>query len=141
VLAAFACNLIFVASTSAVLLFFGVRILHLWVGDAVAETAAPVLTIIVWSSALLGLNVTATYALMALGRVRVVTWLNLVGGAAMLLMMSYLTPRFGIQGMAVARLSYALIPLFLYIPLLRHLFRKAAVSAETSPLQPVCEGQ
>lgn len=139
VLIAFACNLIFVAFASCALLFFGGRILHVWVGAAVAQAAAPVLAIIIWSSALLGLNVTATYALLALGSVRVVTWFNLIGGAAMLLLMIYLAPRLGVQGIAIARLGYAIVPLFLYIPLLRHLFRKQASHGIVSTLRPVGE--
>jgi O-antigen/teichoic acid export membrane protein len=139
VLIAFACNLAFVAVTTASLLLFGGSILRAWAGVAIARGAAPVLATIIWSSALLGLNVTATYALLALGRVRVVTWFNLAGGAIMLLLMFYLTPRLGIQGIAIARLSYALVPLFLYIPLLRHLFKKPALRTTSSALQPVCE--
>jgi O-antigen/teichoic acid export membrane protein len=139
VLIAFACNLAFVAVTTASLLLFGDSILHAWAGAAIARGAAPVLATIIWSSALLGLNVTATYALLALGRVRIVTWFNLAGGAIMLLLMFYLTPRLGIQGIAIARLSYAVVPLFLYIPLLRQLFKKPALRATSSALQPVCE--
>ena len=139
VLIAFACNLIFVAITSCALLLFGGRILQFWVGAAVAQAASPVLAIIIWSSALLGLSVTATYALLALGRVRVVAWFNLIGGAAMLLLMMCLTPRLGIQGVAIARLSYAVVPLFLYIPLLRHLSGKRASHGIVSTLQPAGE--
>jgi O-antigen/teichoic acid export membrane protein len=141
VLIAFVCNLIFVALTTCILLSFGVRIMHVWVGSAVAQAAAPVLPIIIWSSALLGMNVTATYALLALGRVRIVTWFNLLGGAAMLILMMDLTPRLGVQGMAIARLSYGIVPLFLYIPLLRHLFGKPASRRPISVLQPVGEPQ
>ena len=82
----------------------------------------------------MGLNVTATYALLALGRVRVVTWLNLAGSAVMLLLMLCLTPRFGIQGIAMARLGYGVVPLFLYIPLLRHFYKTPALSGALSAL-------
>jgi hypothetical protein len=66
-------------------------------------------------------------------------WLNLAGGVLMLLTMLLLTPRLGIQGIAIAKLSYALMPLFLYIPLLPLLFTKPASRAAASSLQPVCE--
>jgi O-antigen/teichoic acid export membrane protein len=134
---AFGCNLAFVAVTAGALLLFGHRILQAWAGTAIAQGAAPLLNIIVWSSALLGLNVTATYALLALGRVRIVTWFNLAAGAAMLLLMFYLTPRLGIRGIAIARLSYSVVPLFLYAPLLRHLHGGPESSAITLALQPV----
>jgi O-antigen/teichoic acid export membrane protein len=139
VLIALSCNVIFVAVTTGSLLLFGGRILHAWAGAEIALAAAPVLATIVWSSALMGLNVTATYALLALGRVRIVTWFNLAGGALMLLTMLLLTPRLGIRGIAIAKLSYALIPLFLYIPLLPLLFTKPASRAVAPSLQPVCE--
>jgi O-antigen/teichoic acid export membrane protein len=86
------------------------------------------------------MNVTATYALLALGRVRIVTWFNLLGGAAMLILMMDLTPSLGVQGMAIARLGYGIVPLFLYVPLLRHLLRKRASHAGVSTLQTVREG-
>jgi O-antigen/teichoic acid export membrane protein len=93
--------------------------------------------VIVWSSALLGLNVTATYALLALGRVRIVTGLNLASGAIMLLLMFYLTPRLGIAGIAFAKLSYALISLLLYIPLLGHFVGRPVSQGKLQALQPV----
>jgi O-antigen/teichoic acid export membrane protein len=134
-MAAFAWNLLFVAVSTAALLFLGDRILRIWAGAEIALAAAPVLTMIIWSSALLGLNVTATYALLALGRVQVVTWFNLAGGASMILLMLFLTPRIGIRGIAIARLSYAVIPLFLYIPLLRRLSGKSSPGDTLLPLQ------
>jgi O-antigen/teichoic acid export membrane protein len=136
---AFMCNVIFVAVATGSLLLFGGRILDAWAGAEIARAAAPVMATIVWSSALMGLNVTATYTLLALGRVRIVMWLNLAGGVLMLLTMLLLTPRLGIQGIAIAKLSYALMPLFLYIPLLPLLFTKPASRAAASSLQPVCE--
>jgi O-antigen/teichoic acid export membrane protein len=123
-LGAFVCNLLFVALSTGALLLFGHRILVALAGTTVAQGAEPVLTMLVWSCALLGLNVTATYALLALGRVQIVTWFNLAGGLVMLLLILVLTPRIGVRGIAIARLSYALIPLLLYIPLLRHLLRE-----------------
>jgi O-antigen/teichoic acid export membrane protein len=115
---AFIANLLLVALGTVALLLFGGRVLHTWAGEAIAQSAAPVLSLIVWSSALLGLNVTGTYTMLALGRVQAVTWLNLAGGVTMLLMMAWLFPRHGVYGIAMARLSYGLITLLLYIPLI-----------------------
>jgi O-antigen/teichoic acid export membrane protein len=139
VLIAFLCNVIFVAVTTGSLLLFGGRILHAWAGATIARGAAPVLATIMWSSALMGLNVTATYALLALGCVRVVTWFNLAGGAAMLLMMLYLAPRFGIQGIAMARLVYGSITLAMYYPLVRILRGMSNIPREAMGVYPVCE--
>jgi O-antigen/teichoic acid export membrane protein len=139
ILIAFTCNLLFVALTSISLLLLGDRILRAWAGAAVAQGAAPVMSMIIWSSALLGLNVTATYALLALGRVRIVTGFNLAGGLLMLFILFFLTPRLGIEGIAIARVSYTLLPLCLYFPLLRHLFRKPAAQRTLPVFQPVGE--
>jgi O-antigen/teichoic acid export membrane protein len=139
VLIALSCNVIFVAMTTGVLLLFGGRILHAWAGPEVARGAAPVLPVIIWSSALMGLNVTATYALLALGRVRIVTWFNLAGGTTMLLLMLCLAPRFGIRGIAIARLAYGLIALAMYYPLIRVLFDMNYAHRQSTGVYAVCE--
>lgn len=138
-LIAFAFNLVFVAVSAGALLLLGNRILHAWAGAEIARSATPIMSVIVWSSALLGLNVTATYALLALGRVRIVTGFNLASGAVMLLLMLYLTPRFGVEGIAFARLSYALISLLLYIPLLGLFLGRSVARENIRALHPVKE--
>ncbi len=138
VLTAFVGNLLMVAAAAVALGIFGQDILHVWAGKEIARSAFGVLPTIIAGSALLGINVTATYSLYALGRVRVVTWLNLAGGVAMLLLMVYLAPRFGAYGLAIARLSYGTITLFLYVPLIREL-RGGRAAASVMAANPVCE--
>jgi len=118
---AFAFNLLLVAIGTALLLAFGQRLLQAWAGAAIAQTAAPFFPLVIIGSALLGLSVTGTYALLALGKVRSVAWLSISAGIAMLLMMVWLLPRSGVQGLAAARLFYGLFSLLLYVPLLRSL--------------------
>ncbi len=139
VLVAFAANLLFVAAASAALLLFGQRLLFVWGGRLIAESAVSLLPMIVFGFALLGLNVTATYALFALGHVQIVTWLNLAGGAAMLLLMVYLLPRFGAHGLAMARLAYGSLTLLLYFPLARALRARPNLGPITPATTPVCE--
>jgi hypothetical protein len=56
----------------------------------------------------------------------------------MLMLMVYLAPRFGAYGLAIARLSYGTITLFLYVPLIRQLSgRRGALSVMAA--KPVCE--
>ena len=95
---------------------------------------------IAWSFALLGLNVTGYYTLLAFGRVRTVTWLNLAGGAAMLLVMAFLTPRAGIRGIAIARLVYGQITLFMYGPVVSILFARFKSPLPALGTNTVCEG-
>jgi O-antigen/teichoic acid export membrane protein len=134
ILLAFTVNLLIVAAGTALLLLFGQAALHAWVGQSVAQSAAGVLAPIVWSFALLGLSVTAYYSLLALGDVHIVTALNLTGGLAMLLLMAWLLPVWGVHGIAMARLSYGVIALLMYVPLARVLGGARAPS-----LSPVCE--
>lgn len=138
VMTAFAGNLLMVAAAAVALGIFGSDILHVWAGKEIAKSAFGVLPTIIAGSALLGVNVTATYSLYALGRVRVVTLLNLAGGAAMVLLMVYLAPRFGAYGLAIARLSYGAITLFLYLPLIREL-RGGRAALSVRAANAVCE--
>jgi O-antigen/teichoic acid export membrane protein len=139
ILKAFAINLLFVSVGTAVALLFGKHLLNVWIGPAVARSAAMVLEPIVWSFALLGLNVTAYYALLAFGHVRTVTLLNLVGGTVMLVGMVWLLPRFGVHGVAMARLVYGSIALLMYYPLARLLYRTSPGSSPSPAVYPVCE--
>jgi O-antigen/teichoic acid export membrane protein len=139
VLAAFTINLLLVSVETVAALLLGRTVLRLWVGEEIAQSASTVLAPIVWSFALLGLNVTGYYTMLALGHVRVVTWLSLAGGIAMLLMMALLLPRTGIRGIAVARLFYGLSAMFIYLPLVR-LFRDKRSGRLSAPdTYPLCE--
>jgi len=139
ILIAFACNLLFVVGATAVLLVFGQDILRIWAGADIARSAAAFFPVIVWSSALLALNVTGTYALFAFGRIRIVTWINLAAGATMLLLMTWLLPRFGAYGMAFARLCYGAITLLVYLPLARVLCKEHKAFLPIPAGKPVCE--
>jgi O-antigen/teichoic acid export membrane protein len=139
VLIALACNLLFVAAATATLMHFGQRILLTCAGADIARSSAAIFPVIIWSSTLLAFNVTGSYSLLAFGRVRVVTWFNLAAGATMLLLMTWLLPRFGAYGLALARLSYGSITLLLYLPLA---FQLSKTRGEYKPMlagKPVCE--
>jgi O-antigen/teichoic acid export membrane protein len=101
------------------LVFFSRLILRLWMGAAFAAQTWMVLSLIALSFGFLSLNVTAHYALLALTQVRLVALLNLAGGAAMLIAMFLLAPRFGLVGAATGRLLYGPITLLMY----RRLYR------------------
>ena len=139
VLSAIAANLAFVAVATAAELLLGHTVLHLWVGVSIAEKSAVILAPIVWGFALLGLNVTGYYALLALGEVRTVTMLGILGGAVMVALMVLLLPRIGINGLAIARLSYGAISLFVYYPLFRRLHSKSNSHCSAVNIYPSCE--
>jgi O-antigen/teichoic acid export membrane protein len=120
-LKAFACNLLLVACGACTLLLFGDRLIRLWAGPAVAQGASRILVPIVLGSALMGLGVTGTYAMQALGLFRTVALISLGSRTAMLLLMIVLLRHMGLQGLALSRLCYGSVALLVYLPLLGRL--------------------
>lgn len=106
-------------------------LLRLWMGANFASQAWLVLSIIALSFGFLSLNVTGHYALLALGQVRLVAVLNMLGGVAMLAVIFLLAPRFGLPGAAAGRLLYGPITLLLYVRL-HKLLKPAGVESANS---------
>lgn len=120
-LKAFACNLLLVACGAVALLLTGERLIRLWAGPAIAQEASRILAPIVLGSALMGLGVTGTYAMQALGLFRTVAIISLGSRAVMLLLMIVLLRHMGLPGLALSRLCYGSVALLVYLPLLRRL--------------------
>jgi O-antigen/teichoic acid export membrane protein len=140
-LKAFACNLIMVVCGAGMLLVFGNSLIRLWAGPVVAQSASRILPPIVLGSALMGLSVTGTYALQALGLFRTVAYISLIGRTAMLLLMIYLLRLQGIQGLAVSRLCYGAVALLVYLPLLQQLTTRNEAGRRVASLAIPCEVQ
>jgi len=66
----------------------------------------------------MGLSVSGTYAMQALGLFQTVALISVGGRAAMLLLMIYLLHHQGLQGLATARVGYGAVALLVYLPLL-----------------------
>jgi O-antigen/teichoic acid export membrane protein len=141
VLKAFACNLLIVACGAALLLLFGDRLIRIWAGPAVAESARSILPPIVVGTALMGLSVTGTYTLQALGEFRSVAFISLAGRSAMLLLMIWMLRRHGLQGLALSRLFYGAVALVVYLPLLKKLRSAKPATRRVSPLAIPIEAQ
>jgi O-antigen/teichoic acid export membrane protein len=141
VLKALACNLAIVTCGAAFLLLAGDRLIRIWAGPAVAHNAAPILPPIVVGSALMGLSVTGTYAMQALGKFRTVALLTLAGRAAMLLLMINLLHRQGLQGLALSRLFLGSVALLVYLPLLQFLKSENSSHSPVSTLAISFEAQ
>jgi O-antigen/teichoic acid export membrane protein len=120
---AFIVNAGLITAIALPLIFFGSLLFPKWIGPAFAQEPPVIFRTIVWSFTFLGLNVTAHYALLAVGRVRVVTYLNLLAGVVMLLSMAILIPRYGLQGAASARVLYGPITCIAYLYLHRTVSR------------------
>jgi O-antigen/teichoic acid export membrane protein len=136
---ALAANLLFVLCSTSLVVSAGPLLLKAWVGQDVARASAAILSPVAWSFALLGLGVTGYYALLAMGHVRTVALLNLVGGVAMLLTMAWLMPRMGIRGVAIARLEYGFLTLGMYVPLAKALFNSHKRPHDAKVLLPTSE--
>jgi O-antigen/teichoic acid export membrane protein len=138
VVMAFKVNTALVGVLSLPLIVFGSRILTAWIASAFDQQPLLMFPTVVFSFALLGMNVTAHYALLAVGHVRVVTYLNLLAGIVMLLVMAMLIPNHGLQGAAWARLVYGPITCLAYFYLYRIIWRpKRHSSLPQSPIYKV----
>jgi len=118
-------NAALVAAGTLLLACGGRWMLALLGGPQITAAAAPLLPLILCGTALLALTVTPYYVLLAVGQVKVVAAISLAASALMLFSMTALAPLRGVQGVVLARLLYALIAVFLYLPLLRYLFPNA----------------
>ncbi len=124
-LKAFGCNLLLVACGAGLLILVGQRLIRMWAGAAVAHSAAGILVPIVLGSALMGLSVTGTYAMQALGLFQEVAYISLAGRSAMFFLMIYLLHHEGLQGLAVSRLFYGATALLIYLPLFRRQYARS----------------
>ena len=136
---ALAVNIDFVGVGATAVIMTAHRLMTVWVGPAVAARAAGLVPAIACGSALLGANVTATYALFALRRPQVVAGVNLVAGALMVVLLATLLPRYGAYGVALARCGYGGVTLLLYVTLAKELSRSRHAAAPFP--QPLLEGR
>jgi O-antigen/teichoic acid export membrane protein len=135
---AFGINAALIAVIALPLIVFGNRIISAWIEPAFARQPALIFPTIACGFAFLGLNVTAHYALLAVGQVKIVTYLNLSAGIVMLLCMAIAIPRYGLQGAAWARLLYGPITCLAYLYLYRVIWRgRPHIPLSQSPMYRV----
>ena len=94
---------------AAPLFLFSYPILALWVGRDLAAAAAPILRIVLVGYALLGFNSAAYFALLGLGRARVVGQANLLAGLVAAILSVVLIRALGLEGAALSRLCYGVL--------------------------------
>jgi len=114
IVSALAVNVALVVTLTAPMMIWSRYLLREWMGAEFSEHASATLTIIALGFALMGLNVTGYYILMALGRIRPLVIVNSTGAAAMLILIALLTPKYGIVGAAIGRLVYGPITWITY---------------------------
>ena len=118
----FACNLLVVGIPSAALLAFGGTAIRIWSGGTITAQSLSILPGIVLGTVFMGLGVTGTYAMQALGQFRTVAVLNIGGRICALFLLVYLLRHHGIEGVVLARVCYGATALLVYVPLLRWLW-------------------
>jgi O-antigen/teichoic acid export membrane protein len=129
-------NLIFVGVAALFLQVYG-SVLLTWLSrGTLTDATRSMLGPIAWSSALLGLGVTPTYALYAFNHIKTVAAYNIAGAITCALVMVWLGRVVGISGVVWARLIYGLAAVSLYLPLIRILrnYPNDIISASTTRL-------
>jgi len=132
---AFTANVAVVTMLTLPLLLAGHAILRRWMGEAFAAYATVPLQLTAVGFALMGLNVTGHFVLMAMGRVKLLALANMVGAIAMLGAIWTLAPAHGVTGAAAGRLLFGPIICLIYLPLARTLSRTALAITSPSTLQ------
>jgi O-antigen/teichoic acid export membrane protein len=138
-LVAFLMNALIVCTLAGLLLVFSDRLLRLLASETIARSCTALLPSVLAGSALLALSVSGSYAMLALGRVRPVTLINLAGTVALVLVIAFFLRTFGVKAIVWARFSFALISLLVYVPLLHELRTGAFRLEGLAPQEPAVE--
>jgi O-antigen/teichoic acid export membrane protein len=91
---------------TAPLVFWGRKLLTIWMGPTFAQNSYLVLIILALGFCLVSLNVVPHFTLLGLGKVRFLAITNVVGGVISLVSAALLIPPFGLIGAAAGRLFY-----------------------------------
>ena len=110
-------NIALVLTGAGLLLVFSSRILHLLATEELVRTTSPLLPPVLAGSTLLALSVTGNYAMVALGRVRIVALLNVIACVAIVIFTGTYLRGLGVMAIAGGRITFALVALCIYVPL------------------------
>jgi O-antigen/teichoic acid export membrane protein len=105
------------------LILLGKPLFVFWMGKAVANEGHLVLALLAVAYALMALNIVPHYALLAFGRVRLISGLNVGSGILLIPLMAIFIPRFGLAGAALGRILYSLLLAVPYLLASRKAFR------------------
>jgi O-antigen/teichoic acid export membrane protein len=105
------------------LIVFSKPLLTFWMGTQVANDGHLALALLAVAYVLMALNVVPHYALLAFGRVRLISGLNLGAGILLTLLMASLVPTFGLTGAAMGRIAYSLLLAIPYLVASRKAFQ------------------
>jgi O-antigen/teichoic acid export membrane protein len=108
-----ACAIILI---SVIFAMFGRDILQLWLRVPVSNSAVELFRYLTIAFAVLALNVVPHFVLLAVGRARLVATSNIAAGAISCVMMLWLTPLAGTDGVGYAKIAYGLITTAILVP-------------------------
>jgi O-antigen/teichoic acid export membrane protein len=126
-------NALIAVALSLPLILFSNRFLTLWMGAEFARNGHLLLTLLAASFGLLALTVVPHYTLLALGKVKFVSSLNVATGLLLLLVMFLILPRTGMLGAGVCRLMYSGLLVLLYLTKSLRSVKAAELSPKMEP--------
>lgn len=133
IVAAALANIVTVLTGAGLLLVLSPKVLHFMATDELAEASAALLPLVLAGSTLLALSVTGSYAMIGLGRARIVAVLNVGACVALVIFTAVCLRSLGVCAMAAGRIAFALIALGVYFPLYRELRRTSGPAAGFLP--------
>ena len=116
------------------LVLFGKTLLTLWMGAEFAKQAYIVLGLLAVANAVLAVSVVPHYTLLALGYVRYVSVVNVLGGIVCLCAAPLLIPPLGLVGAALARLLYGPVVALNFVKITQALRRRVPACEEAVPI-------
>ncbi len=127
-------NLVTAGALALPLIIGGRIVLSIWMGTQFASQARGSLAVLAVAFALLALNVVPHYSLLAMGDVRYVSGINVLGGALSLCASVLLIPHMGIVGAGLGRLLYGCVTIVLWRRVRRMWPQPIPVCDEVVPL-------
>ena len=129
---AFGANVVVVLAGTGFLFAFRGTILQLLSTAAIARACASLLPPVLAGSALLGLSVTGTYGMLALGRAQQAAMLNVIASIVAAVVVFSSLSNLGVLAIAAARIVFAAIALLVYVPLFREMRVSSAKAAHVA---------
>jgi O-antigen/teichoic acid export membrane protein len=118
-------NFLLSAALATVLLLFGPKILHLWIGSEAAIPTSQILPWLVIAYWILALNTVFYYLLLGMGRIRFISVTVIISGIFAALAAYFAISSVGLIGAPAGRAVYAILSLVLVVPVVQQLRRES----------------
>ncbi len=118
-------NFLLSAALATVLLLFGPKILHLWIGSEAAIPTSQILPWLVIAYWILAMNTVFYYLLLGMGRIRFISITVIISGIFAALAAYIAISSVGLMGAPAGRAVYAILSLVLVVPVVQQLRRES----------------